>query len=301
MKRLFISLMAIATIAMVGCTNSEEPVPQPTAQIVVNTITDISATVDVTISDTNAYYICSFFPTSVAKDMTEDSIKTLLSAQVIAYLENYTAQYLAKNNVLFQGNKTLSASGMTPNTDYTFALVVIDAVNKVPTEMVCAYDKTKEAMEHFTVTLDSIVYAEGTSAQDTVIYYTITPDDAITTYVALYTLKATVDKSGATSYFNSYISYYGSYIYYLLKQGKVSGGVKYTGAGLEDGTVVTVLVAGVNSSASLLTPVYEKDFTITLPVSETGEPSEAPRSRNITDEVVMLKVPFTAIPMTVVK
>lgn len=284
--------MAIATLAMVGCdkgTGSKEK--GAVATITVTETTDIGISVNVQITDTTAYYYCGIIPTATVATFTEDSLMVATTAKITQYLGQYTADYLVKNGVLFQGNNDLKASSLTPATEYTIVVITYDVNAKAPIALFKANATTKAAIDHFQCTCDSAVYEiQKDGSEAPVVYFTITPDDDKMYYLPVFTTKSAIT-SDATTYFKSYLSYVSQMgqLNQLVRQGKKSLKVSYAGIDLTTDNVVSVVVAGLNSqTAQPMTAVQQFNFTVSLPDKKTM-PARCAVEAKVADKI---EVPF---------
>lgn len=291
MKKLFYCLMAIATLAMVGCNNETDPKEKgAVATITVTETTDIAMSVEVSITDTTAYYYCGIIPTATVATFTEDSLMIAATAQITQYLGQYTADYLVQKGVLFQGNKELKASSLTPATEYTVVVITYDVNAKTPIALFKANATTKSAINHFQCTCDSAAYvAQKDGSVAPVVYFTITPDDEKMYYLPAFTLKSEV-KNDPTTYFKTYMTalsqqqLLGQYI----RMGKQSLAVNYANANIASGSEISVVVAGLNASAQLVTAVQQFNFTVSLPDKKTM-PARCAVEAKVADKI---EVPF---------
>lgn len=273
MKKIFLCLMAMATLALVGCGNKgndpEKPEEPEGTKVTINVskTTDLSISVNVEISDSAAYYCCSIIPSSVIAGYTDDSLMVALTAKITKYLSQYTPEYLVKNGVLFQGNKEeLTGSGLTPATDYTVVVVTYDVTKKAPIKAFKATASTKAAIDHFQCTCDSAAYVSINDSIVPVVYFTITPDDNKMYYVPAFAMKASIT-GDVTTYFNSYLNYINQtgQIGNVVKAGKKSIGVNYAGTDIKTGDEVSVVIAGINTNVQLVTSVQRFDFKVSFP------------------------------------
>ncbi|MCQ2333231.1 MAG: hypothetical protein MJZ88_01300 [Paludibacteraceae bacterium] len=280
MKKLFYCLMAIATLAMVGCNNETDPKEKgAVATITVTETTDIAMSVEVSITDTTAYYYCGVIPAATVATFTEDSLMIAATAQITKYLGQYTADYLVQNGVLFQGNKELKASSLTPATEYNVLVITYDVTAKAPIALFKATATTKAAINHFQCTYDSAAYEtqqDGSVAP--IIYFTITPDDEKMYYLPVFTMKSAITPDAAT-YFKSYLSYMSQkgQLGQLVKMGKKSVKVNYGDTDFTTDNNVSVVIAGLNSqTAQPMTGVQQFDFKVTFPTKSSAPMQRAP-------------------------
>lgn len=290
--------MAIATLGLVSCggNDPDDPVnPKGTkVNITITDITEVTISANVEISDSTAYYCCNVFTAASIANVTDDSLMNAVTAKITnEYLNRYTPEYLVKNGVLFQGNQQLGASGLTPATEFVVVVTVYDVNAKAPTALYKAKATTKSAIDHFQCTCDS-AKNEAVDGGGIVpmVYFTITPDDNNMIYIPVFSMKSIV--TDATSYYNKCLDDLAQQklLDSSAKKGKKSLKVNYANSGITAGSEVTVLVAGLNSSAKLITSVQRFDFTVSS-IAGSSKPARRAAEAKVAGQ---LEVPF-GMPM----
>lgn len=296
--------MAVATLALVGCGgknngnngNDPEDPKGPNVTISVLETTDLAVSVNVEISDSTVYYVCSIIPTATIASYTNDSLMKVVTANVTKYLSQYTPEYLVKNGVLFQGNKELTASTLTPSTEYAVVVITYDVNAKAPKALFKTTATTKAAIDHFKCTCDSAAYVteeDGTIIP--VVYFTITPDDNKMYYVPVFAMKSGIT-GDVTTYYQKYLSYVAQQgaIAKVVKVGKSSIGVNYAGTDIKHGDEVSCVVAGINTSVQLVTGVQRFDFKVSFPISAPAR-RHAPEAKVAAEMEVPFGTPMVAL------
>lgn len=257
-----------------------------TVQLSMYEIKQTTATVEVSTSDEEGYYYCGYAKRGDIKNVTDDNIIAGTLKTLQSTMQTY-AQYgmaITLPELLQQGSKRLSASGLEASTEYTMFAFGLDPESLLASAVTRLDFKTIDVVPSsnvFAFEIDSIVGAK--------VFFSVTPSNN-DPYACQVASTSSIEKQGgykgfmeyARTYFNTYYASYGGWDAVLTK-GKLSSSL----SSAKDSTEYSIIAVGYDGGWTTEFQTYT--FTYYKPAEP--EPEAAP-ARSKDDEINLYFVEF---------
>lgn len=248
-----------------------------TVQLTLDGTTSTTATVTAKVSDEEGYYYCGYATRSEVQKKKDSELTELIMNSIQTTIKQYAAygMQISIADLLMQGSKQLTASGLEPSTEYTLFAFGIDVESMLCSSVSRIDCKTQDVVPSSNVFQFAIDSISGTK-----VYFTVTPsnDDPYACQIAS---SAQVAQQGgakgfmeyARQYFNTYLSSYGGW------DAAISTGVLHTSlSSAKDSTEYTIIAAGFEGGWTTEFQTYT--FTYYAPKESTPEAAPARKKDN---------------------